>query len=247
MPTTIEVDVIVRLVVVWISLFGLAACAASPPPAASASGSTRDIPIEVSQGPLVAELPRVKVASGLPNPRGMHINADGSLYVAIAGTGDPNDPNSGGLWQLQDKNHDGDFDDADERSVLLDKQPSRNILQLVRRDEVFGMAGMAEGDGKLLVALADFGGPSTIFQIEGARVSKWGSTNGNINDLAFDARRHVWVAVASTTDEVVQLVAGGRSERIVKIPTLASGQDAVPAYLRFDPRTGDLLVALFSG
>ncbi|HEY2732796.1 MAG TPA: hypothetical protein VGI70_02375, partial [Polyangiales bacterium] len=117
MPMTIEVEVFVRAVLSS-SCLALFACAASPPLAASAPG-TRDVPIEVSQGPLVAELPRVKVATGLPNPRGLHVNADGSLFVAVAGTGDPNDPNTGGLWQLQDKNHDGDFDDADERSVLL--------------------------------------------------------------------------------------------------------------------------------
>jgi hypothetical protein len=203
--------------------------------------------IEVPISPALAELPRTRVATSLANPRGMHVNADGTMLVSIAGTGDPNDPNTGGLWQLQDANRDGDFDDAGERTVLLDKQRSRNLLELVRRDEVFGMAGMAEGEGGVLVALADFGGPSKIFRVNDGKVSEWGSTNGNVNDLAYDARRHVWVAVGSTTDEVLELVPGGRSERIVKIPPLASGQDAVPAYLRFDPVTGDLLVALFSG
>jgi hypothetical protein len=34
---------------------------------------------------------------------------------------------------------------------------------------------------------------------------------------------------------------------VLKLPTLASGQDAVPGYIRHDPVTSDLLVSLFSG
>jgi hypothetical protein len=224
-----------------------AACAQHAEPADARAAAASDKPIEVPVAPPLAELPRVRVATGLANPRGLHVMADGALLVSIAGTGDPNDPNTGGLLRLQDTNHDGDFDDDGERGALLEKQRSRNLLALVRRDEVFGMAGMAEGNGTVLVALADFGGPSKIFRVEAGAVSEWGSTNGNVNDLAYDARRHVWVAVGSTTDEVLELVPGGHAERIVKIPPLASGQDAVPAYLRFDPISGDLLVALFSG
>jgi hypothetical protein len=239
-------------VVRWIGFvlagsLSLSGCTQRSEPADARAAAVGNKPIEVPVSPALAELPRVRVAVGLPNPRGLHVMADGALLVSVAGTGDPNDPNTGGLWRLQDTNHDGDFDDEGERSALLDKQRSRNLLTLVRRDEVFGMAGMAEGDGTVLVALADFGGPSKIFRVDTAGVTEWGSTNGNVNDLAYDARRHVWVAVGSTTDEVLELVPGAHAQRIVKIPPLASGQDAVPAYLRFDPVSGDVLVALFSG
>jgi hypothetical protein len=213
--------------------------ASSPP----ASGSAIEIPRTPPRRPLA----RVRVASDLANPRGMHVFADGSLLVAVAGTGDPSDANTGALLHLRDTNQDDDFDDAGERTTLLDKQPSNNILEIVRRDEVFGMAGIAEGKGTILAALAFFGGPSTIFRVDGERVAKWGSTHGNVNDLAYDPKRGEWVGVASTTDEVLRLLEGGRAERIVKIPPLASGQDPVPGYLTSDPMTGDLLVSLFSG
>jgi hypothetical protein len=229
-------------------LFGCSS--AQTPPAVHAAGAS-DGAIEVPLKPVVNARARVRVATGLANPRGMHVLADGSMLVSLAGTGDPSDPHSGSLVHLRDVNRDGDFDDDGERSVVLDKQPSRNLFDLVRRDEVFGMASIAEGDGVILASLADFGGPSKIFKLEvgGGKDSatEWGSTHGNINDLSYDARRKVWVAVASTTDEVVDLLPGGRSERVVKFPPLASGQDAVPAGLRYDPNTGDVLVALFSG
>jgi hypothetical protein len=238
---------------VALGLLTLTSCAQrSSKPAATARAAAADprteaAPIDVPLAPTQAELPRVRVASGLPNPRGMHVTAEGALLVAVAGTGDPDDAATGGLWQLLDANRDGDFDDVGERTTLLDKQPSHNILDIVRRDEVFGMAGIAAGEGRVLVSLADFGGPSTIFQVDGSRVTRWGSTHGNVNSLAYDVRRGVWVAAASTTDEVLQLLPGGRAERVVKIPALASGQDAVPAYVRFDARSGDVLVTLFSG
>lgn len=226
---------------------GCAGVAATNPEPGAAPAAASARAIEVPRAPARRPLARVRVASNLPNPRGMHVLADGSLLVAVAGTGDPVDPNTGALLHLRDTNQDGDFDDDGERATLLDKQPSNNILGVVRRDEVFGMAGIAEGNGTVLAALAFFGGPSTIFRIDGDKVTQWGSTHGNVNDLAYDPKRGVWVGVASTTDEVLRLLEGGRAERVVKIPPLASGQDPVPGYLTSDPLTGDLLVSLFSG
>lgn len=234
-----------------VALVTLAGCGSAASTSRSAAAAPRRAlpgPIEVPARLAPAlRAPRTRVASGLANPRGMHVAADGSLLVAVAGTGDPQQPHSGGLLKLRDLNGDGDFDDANERTSLLDGQPSKNLLELVRRDEVFGMAAVVEGGGSLLASLALFGGPSTIFRVDGERVVPWGFTHANANDLAYDARRKVWLAVASTSDEVVRLLPGGRSERVVKIPPLANGQDAVPAYLRVDPESGDVLVTLFSG
>lgn len=222
-------------------------CSAAKPPPASSPSAPIAAAVDVPRSPPVSPLPRARIASGLANPRGMHVLPDGSMLVAVAGTGDPANAQTGALLHLRDVNQDGDFDDAGERTILLDKQPSRNILDIVRRDEVFGMAGMAEGDGAVLVALAFFGGPSTIFRVDGERVTQWGSTHGNVNDLAYDPDRRTWVGVASTTDELLRLLEGGHAERVVKFPPLASGQDPVPAYLRHDPQTKDILVTLFSG
>jgi len=223
---------------------------AAPSTAPSTPSPAATSELEIPAAPPVAPLARVRIASGLNNPRGMYLLPSGELLVAEAGTGRPEDGRSGRLVRLHDRNGDGDCLDADELQVVLADQPSRNIFDIVRRDEVFGMAGMAakaEGDTRVLVALAFFGGPSTVFQIDGDRVTQWTTTHGNLNDLAYDPRRASFFAVASTTDEVVRLAPGQGATRVLKLPPMPSGQDAVPAYLRYDPLTSTLLVSLFTG
>jgi len=234
-------------------LLAAAACApgtgAPPADARGAQPSAADA-IDVPAAPAVALLPRERVASKLANPRGLFMRTDGSLLVSIAGTGDPATPMTGGIVRLRDENRDGDMDDEGERTWILEQQQSRNLFDLVRRDEVFGMAGMSQGGqsgNDLLVALAFFGGPSKIFRIDGESASPWGETHGNVNDLDYDARRNAWVGVASTTDELIELLPGGKSQRIAKFAPLESGQDAVPSNVHFDAKTGDVLVSLFSG
>ena len=239
----------------WVSAaslaaFALSACASQPtaaPASAASAAAASSAVITVPAAPAVALLPRVRVAAGLLNPRGMFVLPSGELLLSEAGTGLADDLQSGRLSRLHDANGDGDFLDPDETKVLLDHQPSKNILDIVRRDEVFGMAGMASGEGHVLVALAFFGGPTTVFQIAGDEVTSWGQTHDNINDLTFDPERKQWFAVASTTDEVVRLQPGGGVERVVKIPPLENGQDPVPAYLRHDPVTHEILATLFTG
>lgn len=228
-----------------------AACASSTPPVKAAATQSRSEPVfEVPKTPARALLARSIVARGLRNPRGMEQVGD-TLLVSEAGTGDPASERSGALLALRDTDGDGAFLSEGERRVLLADQPSRNILDVVRRDEVFGMAGMAAGreagEPVVMVSLAFFGGPSTLFAVRGESVAPWGKTHGNINDVAYDPKRDAWFGASSTTDEVVQLTKGNGSQRIVKLSTLASGQDAVPGYLRWDPQTGDVLVSLFSG
>jgi hypothetical protein len=87
---------------------------------------------------------RQRVATGLANPRGMLADDQGVL-VALAGTGDPANPKTGGLVRLVDRDGDGDYLDPGEVKPLLQRQPSRNILEIVRRDEVFGVAAVAKG------------------------------------------------------------------------------------------------------
>lgn len=201
------------------------------------------VPAELRSAPL----PHRVVARRLNNPRGMHPFPDGGLLVSEAGTGETAVPGSGALLRLRDNNGDGDFDDEGERETVLADQPSKNIFNIVRRDEVFGMAAIAEGDGVVLASLAFFGGPSTIYSVQGDKVSEWGSTHGNVNDLTYEPKGQRWYGVASTTDEIIRLLQGGLSERVIKFPTLPSGQDSVPGYVEHDPATGELLVTLFSG
>lgn len=195
----------------------------------------------------VALAERRLVATGLRNPRGLQPLPSGALLVAEAGTGVPGDELSGRLSRFEDRNGDGDYADEGEQHALLEGQPSKNILNIVRRDEVFGMAGMAAGEGVTLAGLAFFGGPSTVFRVDGDAVATWTTTHGNVNDLTFDPVRKQWFAVSSTSDEIVRLAPGAGAQRVLKVPPLANGQDAVPGYLRHDPVSGKLFVSLFTG
>ncbi len=195
----------------------------------------------------VAELPRLPVASGLHNPRGILASDDGTLLLAEAGSGKLDDGDSARLLRLADNNADGDFDDDGERAVVIDGLASRNILNIVQRDEVFGMAAVARGAGITLASHALFSGPSVVFKIDEGEVSQWATVHGNLNHLLYDEGRRRWFAVSSSSDELLRLSASGRGERVVKFSALGEGQDAVPGYLRLDPTSGNLLVSLFSG
>jgi hypothetical protein len=228
---------------------GGASSIATPP--AGAAGSAQPAggtALEVPLAPERALWPRSLAARGLANPRGLHFVDAQHLLVATAGGGDPAQPDTGALLLLTDSDGDARFVEPGASSVLLGGLRSRNILDIVRRDEVFGMAGMAASPDTVLVSLAFFGGPTQLMRIDGSQVTPWSTTHLNINDLVFDPRAGAWYGVASTTDEVVQLLPGdGGTRRVLKIPPLASGQDAVPGYLIHDPASGLLLVSLFSG
>lgn len=220
---------------------GTSGCAATTPARLDAvAGQVVDVPREL----VVEPLPRSLVARDLENPRGMLPRENGELLVAVAGSGNSESRPTGALVVLIDENGDGAFE---ERRLLLEGQASRNIVDIVRRDEVFGMAGIAAGGGATLVSLAYFGGPSTIYRVDGNEVVEWSRVFGNINDLEYDPLRDLWVGVSSSSDEVVRLQETRGSRRILKVPPLPDGQDPVPGYLRHDPVTGDLLVSLFSG
>ncbi len=236
------------LSVMLVALAGCASAAAPQPQAANAippfdTTASLQIPREFP----LALLQRTVVARGLSNPRGMLVLSDGSLLVSEAGSGAPDAPLSGTLSHLTDRDGDGDFLDEGERKVLLDQQPSKNMLEVVHRDEVFGMAGIARGGDTVLAALAFFDGPSTLFRVEGDAASVWGKTSGDINDLAYEPHSRQWFAVATNTDEVVRLRPGGDAERVLEIPPLPGGLDPLPGYIQYDVLNGQMLVSLFSG
>ncbi len=206
------------------------------------------------QGPVLvagelerADVARRRVASGLANPRAMLRNADGSLLVATAGSGRSADGASGAVLILTDRDGDGSYEGTNERRPLLKGAPSVNIVEMVRRDEVFGMSALARGDGRTLAAIAFFDRPSELWSIAGASVESWSTVDGNINDLVFDDKRGAWFAVSSSSDELLRLDTDGRSEIIARFGPLEQGQDAVPGYLAIDKERDRLLVSLFSG
>jgi hypothetical protein len=54
-------------------------------------------------------------------------------------------------------------------------------------------------------------------------------------------------AVGSSFNQLIEVTLDGELREIVVFPSLDSGQQAVPPGLTVDPRTGEILVALFSG
>lgn len=190
------------------------------------------------------DVPRERVAEGLANPRGMWLRADGKLLVALAGRGLEHDTGSGSLALLADSTGDGRFD---VREDIMATQPSRNILDLVRRDEVFGMADVAVGGGTTLVSAAFFGGPSQIYEITGESARHWSTVAGNINAMTYHHAEGNWVAVSSSSEQVLRIYPGREAEVVLELPDLPEGQDPVPGYVRYEPGSGNVLISLFSG
>jgi glucose/arabinose dehydrogenase len=203
--------------------------------------------VQIPQNPRV-ELytPRV-IAEDLLNPRGV-LRAGSGLLVAEAGKGDPAEPLSARLLALVDRDQDGTYA-SDERQVLLDGQRSMHILErmAMNRDEVFGLADIARGEDTVLLSAVDLDHGSKLYRIEDSRVSEWGSTPGNANSLAYDPVRKRWYAVQSFENTVVEVLPGGETRTVGHFAALAQGQDSVPAAIAHEPRTGQLLVVLFSG
>lgn len=224
-----------------------AAAGSKPAVVSRSGGSVEGHPIDVSVSLPRTLRPRTVVSTGLLNPRGLYSLQNRDLLLAEAGTGDPAAPMTGTLSRLSDTDGDGRFAGQGERVALLTEQPSKNLLDIVRRDEVFGLAGMDQAQDYLLVALAFFGGPTKLLEVRGDAVREWGVTHLNINDVAFDPVLQQWFGVSSGSNEVVRLLPGRGTERVLSIPPLAQGQDAVPGYVTFDPRSQRLLVSLFSG
>jgi hypothetical protein len=199
--------------------------------------------------PEVELWPRRVVATGLINPRGMLWLADGSLLVAEAGVGDPANVYSGRVLRLLDANHDGDYEDAGERQLLTDRQPSVNILNrlAVNRDEVFGLADIESGNGMILATVADPKTGSTLLRLDRSPPQPIARTQDNANSIAWHPKLRRWYAVQSFANTVIEIGPNGSTRDVVTISALESGQHSVPAALLVDPASSALLVALFSG
>lgn len=201
--------------------------------AAAAAPPTAQVPAATAVRPTA----RSMVARGLRNPRGMLEESDGSLLVATAGSG--GDAADGALVRVRR---------GAATETLVDRQPTNNLLEFVRRDEVFGLAALERGGGTTLVSTAFFEGPSQLHEWTGDELRLRATIAGNLNDLAWDPQRRTWFAVSSSSEELLRIdLETGSATRVLTFEPLTHGQDAVPGYLRPDPRTGDLLVTLFSG
>jgi hypothetical protein len=203
------------------------------------------------------------VASGLRNPRGVAVLPDGRLIVAEAGDALKNRETSGRISVFSDLNGDGDYDDSDEREVVQCCVAGYNTLTHfgTGQDEVGGLGDVIVlPDGRIAYTQDD---PLGAYVPDGAsrgiavytltpdedwRRREVRVLRATTNALVYDPDAGILYLAESGLNAVSALTLDGElSAPIVEFPPLENVQQAVPAGLARDPRTGDLLVALFSG
>jgi DNA-binding beta-propeller fold protein YncE len=195
------------------------------------------------------------ILTGLQNPRGVALDAEGGLLVAEAGTGvDTFDvrQQSGKLTRFIDRSGDGDFTDPGEAEPWFEHLPTYNAMNVYAtgRDEVSGPSDVTlHGDGRVFLSI-DGGFDGFVL----SEISPEGSmgrnllARSNMTGIALGLDERSIFATESTLNQLVEVsLEGGDWHDIAAFATLDSGQQAVPAGLAVDPRNGHILVALFSG
>jgi sugar lactone lactonase YvrE len=196
----------------------------------------------------------VTILTDLDNPRGVAFGPAGELFVAEAGTGKQTvDPTlmTGKLTKFTDYNGDGDFDGEGEAERWFSHFPTYNAEHFTNsvRDEVGGPSDLlVRRDGHLYLSVDGGFDRQALYEIspEG-RVGRTLADRSNMNGIAFDLDQERIYAVESTYNRLIEATLDGELRDIVVFPLLDSSQQAVPAGLTVDPRTGEVLVALFSG
>ena len=195
------------------------------------------------------------ILTGLQNPRGVALDAEGGLLVAEAGSG--NDPadvrqRSGRLTRFVDRNGDGDFLDAGEVEPWFEHLASYNAMNVYAtgRDEVSGPSDVTvHGDARVFFSVDGGFEEFALFEIsaEGS-IGRNLSARSNMTGIGLAVDERSIFATESTLNQLIEvtLEEGNRSD-IAAFSILDSGQQAVPAGLAVDLRNGQVLVALFSG
>lgn len=200
------------------------------------------------------------LATDLLNPRGVAVFPDGRLLVAEAGAGAGKRETAGRISIFSDTNSDGDYDDADERAVILCCVQGYNTLTHfgTGQDEVGGLGDVVLlEDGRVFFTQDD---PLSGYIADGRSrgIAILGLTpeweryevavrSATMNALVYEAKSDLLYVAESGYNRVDAVTIEGDLTTIVEFPELAHGQQPVPAGLALDPRTGELLVALFSG
>lgn len=209
------------------------------------------------------------LADDLDNPRGVAVLADGRLLVVEAGQG-RNQPGeqrgTGKISIFDDVNGDGDYDDAGERIPFVRGVPSYNSLNTLGtgHDEVYGLSDIVVlSDGSIYYTKDNpFFEEAVNRGIEGAFYGDTGifvvspdfldnemfvKRAATLNSLAYHPQQDLFYVVESGFNRLMSVDHNGETNVVADMPILAHGQQPVPAGVAVDPRTGDVLVALFSG
>jgi len=189
--------------------------------------------------------PSTIIAEGLLNPRGACLQADGSLLLAEAGSGLPDQTFSGRISRLQpDPLHPGAWL---ARETLAQGYRSMNMQARMLRDEIMGLSDIACGDGRCLVSQTDYVAGSKLLDLQYTPPEPVFHSRGNLNALCYHPTRRSWLAVKPDTNQLVEFSSGEDEQVLVQLPDLDMGQEAVPVTLVYEPTTDAVLISLFSG
>lgn len=189
--------------------------------------------------------PSTIIAEGLLNPRGACLQTDGSLLLAEAGSGLPDQPFSGRISRLRsDPLHPGAWL---ARETVAQGFRSMNMQTRMLRDEIMGLSDIACGDGRCLVSQTDYVAGSKLLDLQFSPPEPIFHGRGNLNALCYHPTRRSWLAVKPDTNQLVEFSNGEDEQVLVQLPELDMGQEAVPVTLVYEPATGAVLISLFSG
>ncbi|RBJ78735.1 hypothetical protein C3L29_027240 [Pseudomonas sp. MWU12-2534b] len=184
------------------------------------------------------------VAEGLLNPRGLCLQVDGSLLLAEAGSGLPDQPFSGRISRLRpDPEQPGAYLPP---QVLAQGFRSMNMQARMLRDEIMGLSDIALGGGLCLASQTDYVAGSKLLDLQYRPPEPLFHSRGNLNSLCYHPSRQSWLAVKPDTNQLVEFTKDGE-QVLAQLPDLDQGQEAVPVTLVHEPQTDAVLISLFSG
>ena len=201
--------------------------------------------LHIPAQPVETLRPSTLIAEGLLNPRGLCLQADGSLLLAEAGSGLPDQPFSGRISRLTpDPQRPGAYLPG---TVLAQGFRAMNMQARMLRDEIMGVSDIACGDGRCLASQTDYVGGSRLLDLQYSPPEPVFHSRGNLNALCYHPTRRSWLAVKPDTNQLVEFRDGADEQVLVQLPDLDLGQEAVPVTLVYEPETDAVLISLFSG
>ena len=201
--------------------------------------------LHIPAQPIETLRPGTLIADGLLNPRGLCLLADGSLLLAEAGSGLPDQPFSGRISRLPpDPSQPGAYRPGE---VLADGFRAMNMQARMLRDEIMGVSDIAYGDGRCLASHTDYVGGSRLLDLQYSPPEPVFHSRGNLNALCYHPTRRSWLAVKPDTNQLVEFRHGEDEQVLVQLPVLDQDQEAGPGTLGYEPETDAVLISLFSG